>query len=150
VIRWIKFNTVGLMGVAVQLSTLALLTRVGVNYLAATALAVEVAVLHNYWWHRRWTWREHSMRERPGRLWRFQVSNGLMSMVSNLVLMRVLAGWVGLPVVPANLIVIACMSLVNFWISECWVFSPVNNRLAGHGPAPHGVVYLKFLYRARK
>ena len=116
-IRWIKFNAVGLMGVAVQLGALALLTRMGVNYLAATALAVEAAVLHNYVWHRRWTWRG-----RAGSLWRFQVSNGLLSLASNLTLMRVLAGWAGLAPVPANLLAIACTSLLNFWISERWVF----------------------------
>jgi putative flippase GtrA len=117
VIRWLKFNAVGLMGVAVQLSALALATKLGMHYLLATALAVEIAVLHNYVWHRQWTWRG-----RAGSLWRFQLSNGLLSLASNLVLMRLLTGWAGLPPVPANLLAIACTSLLNFWISERWVF----------------------------
>jgi putative flippase GtrA len=117
-IRWIKFNAVGLMGVAVQLAALALGTRLGMNYLIATALAVETAVLHNYVWHTRWTWRG-----RPGSLWRFQVSNGLVSLASNLALMRVLTGWAGIPPVPANLVAIVCTGLLNFWISDRWVFA---------------------------
>ena len=40
-----------------QLSVLALLVRLGVHYLVATALAVEIAVLQNYYWHVRWTWK---------------------------------------------------------------------------------------------
>jgi len=48
-IRWLKFNAVGALGVGVQLGTLAALTNgVGLDYLAATALAVEAAVLHNF------------------------------------------------------------------------------------------------------
>jgi putative flippase GtrA len=117
VIRWVRFNAVGLMGVVVQLAGLALLTRLGMNYLIATGLAVEMAILHNYWWHKRWTWKG-----RASSLWRFQVSNGLLSLASNLVLMRVFTGWAGLPVVPANLLAIGCASLLNFWVSERWVF----------------------------
>jgi putative flippase GtrA len=56
--RWAAFNAVGLAGVAVQLACLALLVHAGSHYLAATALAVEAAVLHNFLWHQRWTWRD--------------------------------------------------------------------------------------------
>lgn len=115
--RWLKFNAVGLMGVGVQLAVLALLVRMGANYLAATALAVEAALLHNYAWHARWTWKE-----RPGSLWRFHLSNGVLSMCCNVALMRVLAGWLAIPVLPANLLAIASVSLVNFWMGERWVF----------------------------
>ncbi len=34
----------------------ALTLLLGPHYLVATALAVEMAVLHNFFWHRRWTW----------------------------------------------------------------------------------------------
>ena len=46
-LRWLKFNFVGLLGIGVQLLALALLTSwLHVNYLLATALAVEAAVVH--------------------------------------------------------------------------------------------------------
>jgi putative flippase GtrA len=122
VIRWLKFNAVGLIGVGVQLATLALLVRLGVHYLVATALAVETAVLHNYLWHRRWTWADRKGRATAASLWRFHLANGLVSIVSNLVLMRVLAGWLGLPVLPANLLAIAVTSLLNFLLGDRWVF----------------------------
>ena len=54
--RWMKFNLVGGVGIAVQLLMLWLLTLCGVGYMLATALAVESAVLHNFVWHERFTW----------------------------------------------------------------------------------------------
>ena len=55
----------GLIGFALQLGVLALLLRLGLHYLAATALAVELAVLHNFAWHERWTWRDRPPAGRP-------------------------------------------------------------------------------------
>jgi putative flippase GtrA len=118
--RWLKFNAVGLVGVGVQLAVLSLLVKLGVNYLVATALAVETALLQNYFWHVRWTWRG-----REGSLWRFHLGNGLISLVSNVVLMKVFSGWVGMPVVPANLLAIAITSVVNFFVGDRWVFSSI-------------------------
>lgn len=104
------------------------------NYLAATALAVEAALLHNYVWHSLWTWRGHA-----GSLWRFQVSNGLASICSNLILMRLFTGWLGVPALPANLAAIAIMSVVNFRLGDRWVFAPPDSQpcappAGGHRP----------------
>jgi putative flippase GtrA len=105
----------------VQLATLAILLASGMHYLLATALAVETALLHNYAWHRRWTWADR--RSASGRLLRFHAANGLVSLASNLVWMRVLTGLWGIPAVPANLIAIAATSVLNFLLGDRWVFS---------------------------
>ena len=68
--RWLRFNAIGIAGAAVQLTALKLLSVVGVHYLIATALAVEAAVLHNFFWHCRWTWKETG-----GSLLRFHLAN---------------------------------------------------------------------------
>ncbi len=58
-IRWGKFNVVGAMGMVVQLAALALFSRLAPgHYLYASAAAVELAVLHNFVWHVRYTWRD--------------------------------------------------------------------------------------------
>ena len=119
--RWLKFSAVGLIGVGVQLAVLATLTKFGLNYLLATAVAVEIALLHNYAWHRRWTWADREARS--GRLLRFHLANGLVSLISNLVWMRVLTGVLGVPAVPANLAAITVTSLLNFVLGERWVFT---------------------------
>jgi putative flippase GtrA len=124
-LRWLRFNFVGGLGVGIQLGSLAILKDIfHVQYLAATALAVELAVLHNFVWHVRFTWKD-----RPGsipvtlqRLLRFHLGNGLISIAGNLVLMRVLAGGLGLHYLVANAISIAICSFANFAAGEWFVF----------------------------
>jgi len=90
-------------------------------------MAVETAVLHNYAWHELWTWRD---RRSPGdgcraiawRLLRFHLGNGLVSMLSNLLLMRFFVGSAGMKVMPANLLSIAITAVANFLIGEFFVF----------------------------
>jgi putative flippase GtrA len=53
---------------------------------------------------------------------RFNVSNGLISILGNLLLMRLLVGGLGMQYVVAYLIAIAACSLVNFLLSDCFVF----------------------------
>jgi putative flippase GtrA len=122
--RWLRFNFVGLVGIGVQLAALALYARVfGWHYLAATALAVETAVLHNFAWHERWTWSDRTGAGGIlGRMWRFHLGNGLVSVAGNVALMKVLAGWFGLPLIPANLMAIAIVSIANFLLGEFWVY----------------------------
>lgn len=126
-IRWLKFNAVGVMGSVVQLATLGVMVRMGANYLAATAAAVELAILHNYAWHTRWTWKE---RDSAGldSLWRFHLGNGCLSMASNLALMKVFTGWLGWPVLPANFLAILLTSFVNFFVGDRWVFRQLPER----------------------
>jgi putative flippase GtrA len=121
--RWFRFNAVGILGAGVQLGMLALLLRIHVQYLVATAIALETALLHNYVWHRRWTWPDEK-RDKTGSLWRFHVSNGLVSLASNLLLMRLFTGAMALPPVPSNLAAIALTSLLNYAIASRWVFAP--------------------------
>ncbi len=129
--RWLKFNTVGAIGIAVQLGALAVLkSGLGVNYMAATAIAVEIAVLHNYVWHEQWTWRDRREGSRIGRLLRFNLSNGAVSIVVNLVFMRLLVGVLHIPYLIANLGAIAAGSLANFLLSEFFVFRRARKKPA--------------------
>jgi putative flippase GtrA len=126
--RWVKFNAVGAMGIVVQLGALAVLAGpLRVHYLLATGLAVETAVLHNYVWHERWTWADRTRGGRQlgkvlGRLIRFHLSNGLVSILGNLLLMRLLVGQFRLHYLVANVVSIAACSLANFLLSHLFVF----------------------------
>jgi putative flippase GtrA len=112
---WVRFNAVGIVGLAVQLLVLAVLLRFGLHYLAATIVAVEAAVLQNFLWHERWTWSHRaSVSGRARRLWRFHALNGLVSIVGNLAAMPLLVGILGLPPLPANLISVLLCSTLNF------------------------------------
>jgi putative flippase GtrA len=130
-VRWLKFNLVGGIGIGVQLAALAIFgSLLHLNYLLATALAVEVAVLHNFLWHERFTWADRPagrFRHSIARLIRFNATNGLVSLVANVLLMRLLVGVFGMNYVAANVIAIAACSLVNFVLSDCFVFHAEPN-----------------------
>ena len=109
------------MGVVVQLGMLALLTTAGAQYLLATGLAVEAAVLHNFVWHQSFTWSDRGG-SIPGRLARFHLTNGAISIVGNLVMMRLLVGGLGMPPLAANIASIAVCALANFLAGDRVVF----------------------------
>jgi putative flippase GtrA len=123
--RWLKFNAVGIAGAVVQIWFLHLFVRAQVNYLAAAALAVEAALLHNFAWHQRYTWADRpseDLRSVLVRLGRFHLSNGLVSITGNLIVMHYLTGGLAVPPIPANLVAILMCSLVNFLIGDRFVF----------------------------
>ncbi len=125
--RWVKFNLVGAIGIGVQLAVLAALRALGVHYLLATALAVEAAVIHNFVWHERFTWKDRASlgaAQALGRLLRFNVTTGAVSIGGNLLLMRLLVGYAHLNFLVANLITIALCSIFNFLVSDRVVFRP--------------------------
>lgn len=121
--RWLKFNLVGGIGIAVQLLALAVL-KAGLhfNYLIATALAVETAVVHNFLWHERFTWAD---RAGTGfaRFVKFNLTTGLFSVAGNLALMKLLAGLGHMNYLLANGITITVCSIVNFLVSDGFVFA---------------------------
>lgn len=123
-LRWGKFNLVGAAGVVVQLASLAFFNRCAPGrVLWATAAALELTLLHNFYWHLRFTWRDR--RDSSARLQqclRFHLSNGLVSLLGNLALMQWLVRGAHLPVVAANAIAILCCSLVNFCLGDRWTF----------------------------
>jgi putative flippase GtrA len=123
-IRWWKFNAVGAMGIGVQFVTLALLkSGFRLNYLLATALAVEAAVIHNFLWHERYTWADRESTSRLIRFAKFNLSNGAISILGNVALMRLLVGAVGLNYFVANALSIAGCSLLNYIVSDRLVFT---------------------------
>lgn len=124
-IRWGKFNLVGAIGMVVQLAALALFNRLMAgHYLYASAAAVEMTLLHNFAWHILYTWRERRDDSAIlAQLMRFHLSNGLVSMLGNLALMRILVDGARMPLLAANSIAILCCSLVNFCLGDQWVFT---------------------------
>ena len=122
--RWWVFNGVGLAGFGVQLGVLAALNRlVPGHYLLATAAAIELTLLFNFALHLRFTWGDRGG-SGWGQMWRFHLANGVVSMVGNLMLMRVLVG-AGVPVLAANAVAVGCCSVVNFVLADVWAFGGV-------------------------
>ncbi len=136
--RWCRFNMVGAIGMGFQLAMLAVLTRfTRWNYLFAAAAAIELTLVHNFVWHLNYTWhdrRDGSMVLRQ--LLRFNASNGLISMLGNLALMRMLVQGFRAPVLVANLIAVVVCSFLNFCIGHNWAFA--KRIYAGSTPSVEG------------
>ena len=130
-IRWLKFNFVGGIGIGVQLAVLGMLKGgFHFNYLVSTALAVEAAVIHNFLWHEHFTWKDRERAAGPlVRFIKFNLTNGLLSILGNLGLMRLLAGAVHLNYISANLIAITLCSLANFLVSDKFVFQSHTHKI---------------------
>ncbi len=132
-----KFNAVGGIGIGVQLIALAILRSwLNLDYLLATGLAVETAVIHNFLWHERFTWADrpavrwtHSL----ARLARFNATNGAVSILGNLLLMRWLVGQLRFNYLAANVLAIVTCSLVNFLLSDHFVFQRQRNSVPDEG-----------------
>lgn len=122
-VRWIKFNVVGAIGIGVQLVALALLkSALQISYLWATGLAVEAAVIHNYFWHERFTWVDRIAGNSLSRFLRFNLTTGMISIVGNILLMRVLVGELHLNYFLGNILTIATCSIANFLVNDRFVF----------------------------
>jgi dolichol-phosphate mannosyltransferase len=125
---WVKFNLVGMLGFVLQTAVLFVFTQATpqVSYFAATAVAVELAVLNNFVWHQRWTWKDRPSSTRTEtlrRLVKFNLTSGLFSIIGNLIFMSVLVGRFGLPIGPANLASVAACSVVSFVLADRIAFA---------------------------
>jgi putative flippase GtrA len=124
--RWTKFLMTGAAGAGVQMASLALFRAVaGWGLLPAAAAAVEMAILHNFFWNLHWTW---AGRRRPGwgatlrLLGRFNATTGLVSIATSLVFTPLFMELFGLHYLPANLLAIGTGTLANFAAGEFLVF----------------------------
>ena len=130
--HWLKFNLVGLLGFGLQSVALFVLTHLAypVSYLAATTVAVELAILNNFAWHQRWTWSDRpsaTKKQTASRLLKFNLTTGLVSLTGNLVLMSVFVGHFRLPVTPANALTVASCSILSFILSDRFAFDRKAN-----------------------
>lgn len=143
--RWLKFNFVGGVGVLVQLIALTFYRSLfHFDYLVATGLAVETAVIHNFLWHERFTWRDRPsahLSESLARFIKFNATNGAVSILGNLLIMRALVGQMQMNYIAANLIAVGVCSIVNFMLSDWLVFPQLevgsgSSSTADSSPTP--------------
>ena len=125
-VRVKRFAAVGAFGFAMQISVLWGLTAIGGwPYTSATVLAVELAVLHNFWWHDRWTWRDRAA-GRPGavaRLARFHLTVGIASIAGNVIFTAACVELLGIAAPVANIAAVGLTSAANYLAADRWVFA---------------------------
>ena len=131
--RWTRFASVGVMGFVVQLVTLQLLNvTFDVAYPVAVALAVEAAILHNFVWHERWTWRDRGLETVADAAWarliRFNAATGAVSVIGNVGFTALFVEAMDMPILAANLLAIVCLTVANFAIADRLTFVPAASR----------------------
>jgi putative flippase GtrA len=126
VMRLLRFSVAGLVGFLVQVAAIALLVSyTSMHYLVATILAVEVAILINFAWHERWTWRDRpamNERERWVRLARFNAMTGLTSIAGSVMVTLMLVELLSLSPIVANIISVIALGGLNFAGANTLVF----------------------------
>jgi dolichol-phosphate mannosyltransferase len=130
--RLSRFLLVGGLGAIVQLSLFTLLARFGLPPVEASVISVEAAVLHNFCWHQRFTWRDREVttpRQNAIRLFRFHLSNGMVSLIGNAALTYWLVNRLGFPPVPSTIAAIVICSALNFALADRWVYRETSRAL---------------------
>ena len=94
-------------------------------YTILVPLYREAAVVHNFFWHERWTWADRTEGQ-PGvvrRFVRFNLSTGAASIFGNVMFMAVYVDGLGVHPLLANALAVASTAAVNFLVADRWVFS---------------------------
>ena len=131
-LKFIKFNVVGLSGVLVNEGLLLTLVYEGVYYLRADAVAIEAAILSNFFLNDYWTFRDRRHGHIIVRLLKF---NALMvvGLVVNLVILYALTAYLGVNYAVSNLFGIAVAFLLRYWLSVR--FTWIKKEEASTSPA---------------
>jgi putative flippase GtrA len=122
--RVLKFFIAGLFGFSVQVGVLAGLIAVGLHYIAATVVAVELAIVVNFVWHQRWTFRDRA-RGAAGvwhRLVRYNALTATTSLLGSVVITAGLVEGFALPPIVANIISVMALGAINFIGADQLVF----------------------------
>jgi len=124
--RFIKFSSVGLSGMVVNLGLLWLLTTYVFGeklYMLAAAISIEASVVNNFYWNDVWTFRDK--RKRNGnvivRLLKFHLSR-LLGISTNLAFLYLLTEYLMLYYLLSNIFAIGAGMLVNYLTSDKWVW----------------------------
>jgi putative flippase GtrA len=111
-------------GFLVQMAVLFVLTERAVPLPAAVAVAVELAILHNFFWHERWTFtgRRFGPEGRLRRWWQFNAAAAVTSVTGNVLITGAVLAWIPVSTIAANAIAVALIGVLNFLLADRWVF----------------------------
>lgn len=121
--RVAKFLIAGLGGFAAQIATLAVLVHaMHLHYVTATIVAVEVAIVLNFMWHERWTWKGCRTGSVLVRLFRYNALTAVTSILGGVVVTTFLVETASMAPIVANSISVIVLGALNFAGSDRFVF----------------------------
>jgi dolichol-phosphate mannosyltransferase len=125
--RLLRFGLVGFSGLAVDMAILFLLhdarSPLGLGWALtrSSMIASEIAIMNNFWWNDRWTFRDLSQGQTKRGQWlkRFLKFNliCLMGLILKVLILNVLFNFLQINPYLANLGAIVLVTIWNFWIN---------------------------------
>jgi putative flippase GtrA len=126
VYRGSKFLLVGWIGMIVNSSCLYLFKGIlGFPLIPASLMAIEIAIIHNFFWHRHWTWRDRNGDKSQSfskQLLTYNLMMGSVDLVVNVSILWVLTTVFGVHYLISNIVGMMCGPLIKFWLNEKVVF----------------------------
>lgn len=130
--QFLKFGTVGGLGVAVNSGVLYLCTEwIRLDYRVGSIIAIELAILHNFLWNYLWTFGNRgrrSLRHAGRSLVKFNISSSMTALAVNWVTLVFLTEVAGLNYLLSNLVGITLGTTSNFLLSRHWAFLPSKSK----------------------
>lgn len=124
--RFARFAASGAIGLVVQIASVSALLDLGVHYLVATGIAVEAAIIANFFFHHHWTWKDRKLQKVNvtllERLLRYNVLTSVTSVFGGIFLSAYFVEATGLHPIVANILSIAALSAINFISADRLVF----------------------------
>lgn len=120
--QFIKFSTVGISGLLINLAVYSLLMYSGQDYLVAAGVAFLAAVSNNFYWNFLWTFKGQALHKSVRRKYGwFLVISGINFMI-NLALLTYLVQTRALDAILAQVIAIGVASTGNFLLNRLITF----------------------------
>lgn len=124
--RGTKFNLVGWLGMVVNSGCLYFFKGIlGVPLIPASLLSIEIAIIHNFIWHRYWTWKDRKS-DHPlpflKQLIVYNLMTGLVDLVVNVTILWVLTTFFGVYYLIANIAGMIMGPFIKFWLNEKIIF----------------------------
>jgi putative flippase GtrA len=131
-VRFLKFATVGVTGMVVDLTVLNVMHKVfGLPLLVANAISFTVAVISNFTWNRFWTFPESRERPLGPQLGKFALVNVAGLIINTLILW--LAFKVTQHIVPdpwdynlAKMFAIGVVLFWNYFVNRAWTYKGIE------------------------
>jgi len=128
-----KFSAVGFSGLLVNMFLLWFFKEIiGLYYMIASLLSIELSVLNNFVWNDMWTWGDRSKSGGWGyfrRLLKYNLSASVAAVIGNLILLAVLKEYFGWNYLLANLVGIGAGIVINYIVNDRWTFRDTSGEV---------------------
>jgi len=127
--RYFKFGVVGFSGLLVNIGIAYILKNIfSIQSLIASALAIEVSILNNFFWNSIWTWRDREQEDIWIRLLKYHIAVSLGAII-NMGMDFLLLKYTTMQYILAHSTGVFAGSIFNFFLNDKWTFS---KKLAIH------------------